>query len=307
MDLKTFLLGLLLQSVPPGQTVYSLERVPECGDDPQAPTCEIEPVCSEPSIVCKAPRWATSKGAWVRYESPEAAERRYDEAMTALVLAGSKLLCLDGVEGCEPLRWGWDRQKKANRGTLHSLTALALAAGIAESGFREDVQTGRGRSSKTHRLMVDGGEGRGPGNEAGYWQAHPVIAWRFMGLEKRPDRVGHYLTPLLGEGIEPVERAAEVAIKMLAHSREWCGRTKVKGSRRYPWAWAAISYYGTGHSCDSVNDGKTTYRYNLFVRFMEGKPALPKPVKPQKPRTTWKHAKKQPSRWTGVPLKIVKK
>lgn len=285
MDLRAYILALLLNHVPPGQTVYSLERMPECGTDPAAPACELARVCDRPSVLCQPPRWAQSKGAWVRYESPEAAKVRYADAVDAVVSVGSELLCTDSAEGCEAIRWGWDKATKRNTGTLRSLALLAFAVGVPESGLREDVQTGRGRSRRDHSGMVDGGEGRGPGNEAGYWQAHPTIAWHFMGMLGRPDREGHYLDPLVGEGVEPVRRAARVALLMLAHSREWC-RVNSKSSpieRQYAWAWAAISYYGTGSSCDSYNEGKTEYRYRLFAKFMIGdmrpEPPMQQPVR----------------------------
>lgn len=297
MDLRTYILGLLLNHVPPGQTVYSLERMPDCGTDPSVPACELRPVCSTASVVCAPPRWAPTLGSWVRYESPEAAKARYGDAVDAVLEVGAELLCVGAVwegEDCVPIRWGWDKVAKRNTGTLRSLALLSFAVGIPESGLREDVQTGRGRSRRDHRGMVDGGEGRGPGNEAGYWQAHPTIAWRFMGLESRPDREGLYLASLVGEGVEPVKRAARVALLMLAHSRDYCRLAPPSPiERQYAWAWAAISYYGTGSSCDSYNEGKTEYRYRLFVKFMEGnmtpEPPMPKvehrrtPGKPGRP------------------------
>lgn len=279
-NLTAYLLSFMINAAPPGTTQYSLEVLPQCGTNKDSPTCELAPVCEGGGILCKAPFWADSKGAWVRFESPEAAARRYeliadvivDEARRALFCEGFFNVASGDGAVCVPQQWGSQGDTEAENGyRLTSLVGMSIAVAIPESYLREDVQTGRGRSRPDHSGNVDYGEGRGPGNEAGFWQPHPTSAWAFMGYAERPKH--DYLAVLVGEGRGPLERAASLFYREITHIRQYCGGVPVlKGSlseiQRIRWAYRAISMYGTGTSCDSWNGGKTMARYRLYERFM---------------------------------------
>ncbi|KKL57273.1 hypothetical protein LCGC14_2237090, partial [marine sediment metagenome] len=74
-----------------GQTVLSVETMPECGLDAQNPTCAIVPVCQPAtSPLCKEPRWSDWHDAWVRVRpsNTEPIMRIIAEAPDATVARG---------------------------------------------------------------------------------------------------------------------------------------------------------------------------------------------------------------------------
>lgn len=273
MDWHAYLLSFLISHAPPGTTQYSLEVLPDCGLNKAEASCEIAPVCNDrKSMLCRAPWWAESKKAWVRFESKEAAIRRYEMIVDVMVKEARRALFCegflnvasgDGAE-CVPLSWG------TGDGEHRLATLLGIGAGvmIPESYVREDVQVGRGRSRLDHSGNIDYGEGRGPGNEAGFWQPHPTSAWAFMGYAGQPKQ--DYLAVLVGDGREPVERAVALFYRMIAHTRSVCSGKASVWTKSYVWAWTAISMYGTGRQCDAWNGSKTAARHRLFEKFMMG-------------------------------------
>lgn len=292
MILKELILALLLQHTPVGKTIFSVEALPECGTDQKTPTCEIKPVCApatEP--LCAAPWWSESHGAWVRYETKETAAKRLTVVADAMAAKTMQEMCVDNfghhLPKCTPLHWGWNGH--ANTGTIRELALAEVTAMIMESGAREDVQMGRGR----YRRPVDHGQGRGPGNEACFFQVLPDAGYRYADWISEADRVKIAIDPrakeallkgLLGTDELSLSRCASIGIKMLAISRNICGTknfpdVKIGGDNTYWWASGMFSYYGVGPNgknggCYDENGGKTLVRVRLLQKLLRTAPAL---------------------------------
>ena len=305
MILREIALSVLLSHTPIGQTVLSVEAMPECGLDAQNPTCAIAPVCTPATNpLCKEPRWSDWHDAWVRVETKATARVRYAELALSLETSVLKVLCLnpDGTriqpvkdEACKPIKWGYVYQLKRNRGTVKELLLSAQASMILESGAREDVQVGRGRYKKPDSV---GGLGRGPGNEACMMQIIPHMAYVFADWITDEEREKaknskvereRIAQQLLGRDQESLVRCFTVGMKMLAHSRQVCRRRlrawyknqslPVKLQGTYWWAMGMYSYYGVGPSgnangCYDFNKGKTLKRVRLLERLLATTPRV---------------------------------
>lgn len=295
--LKELIFSFLIQHMPPGGSWHSVEPMPECGTDPLEALCELVPVCDEATMLCRPPRWSGTHGAWVRTESPDAALLRYDLAAQTLDEMARFVLCIDEwgdkMKGCQPLRWGYNFKRKQNLGTLEELVGSALGSAVPESGFREDVQTGRGKNGRP----VDEGEGRGKGGEVCFAQIIPGMVWAFadwLSDEEREEarsskaKREEIALTLVGaiDDPEPLRRCWYVQLRMLAHSRGFCDMqmarwykaAKVnlpKNFRKdtYWWAMGMYSYYGVGprgagSGCYDYNKGKTLLRVRTLQRFL---------------------------------------
>ncbi len=224
MIFKATLLSLLVSTAPPGNTAFSVEVASDCA--PDAPECE-------------GARRSSFYGAWVRKESEAAALKRYELNADAMFAAAERVLCVrpDGSVTCE-------QTKAQKRWTFAGLVSVAAGVAVYESGLREDVAVGRGRSGKP---SDDGGQGRGPGNERCAMQIIPSV---------RDDDA------LLGNTPEALAACYEQGMRMLVQARNYCAWRAPKVEQ----TWATVSMYGTGTSCDSVNGGKTRLRVQLAKR-----------------------------------------
>lgn len=210
MNLADAILVVMEKAAPPGKSSWSVEPVPVTE-------------CASTQKVCPGAKWSSFYSGWVRKESVEHARARYARMARVLaqVLEGSK----------NPI-------EEASR---------VLGAAINESGFREDIEFGRGKNGKP---SDDGGEGRGPSGEVCVMQILPSMAHHFGGAEA-----------LLGDSDEALTRCFTAGLEQLRHASHFCtenrrtlGRIKV-GQR-----FATYSMYGTGNSCTSGNHGKTQRR-----------------------------------------------
>lgn len=191
----------------------------------------VTPVAScAGSSVCAGAKRSSFYGTWVKQETAAEGRARY-ELITRELAAESE------AQAVKP----W---------TPRSLGAMALGIAIIESGLREDVQVGRGWAKLA---SDDGGMGRGPGKEAGFPQLHPSIASRFLDPGKK-------LEDVLGLNPEAVRLAWRAQLRMLVHARQYCWAVAPKTD----WAFATVSLYGTGTSCESINSGKTRRRVDAF-------------------------------------------
>ena len=265
-----WLLALLLEARPPGDTHFSAQPVQACHGAEE----------------CAGATWSTFYGTWVRQETADEGRARYWGIAATQERAIAAVMCvrLDGsaIEGCLPEPVALD--KKTQRLLFGPLTAVALlnGAAIAESGLREDVQMGRGRAKRCPpgRRSIpgvcgesdDGGQGRGPGGEACFMQIHPSIGGRFadgdpelLGSARAGDRAAQeaVMQSLLGE--ENLARCWRTGLRALLHAKAYCDwwQAQSQMAKRDPY-YAVYSLYGTGTSCISPNHGKTLYRYKLF-------------------------------------------
>jgi hypothetical protein len=151
----SWLFALLVQHAPPGNTAFSVEIVNDCNA----------------ATVCEGARWSDFYSAWIRKESPETGAERYSSIAGTLVETAGELLCRnpDGsiMTECTPAKGALENNKKMRWDVL-TLSVAGAAVAMLESGFREDVQVGRGSARKPSK---DGGRGRGPGGEGCLVQA----------------------------------------------------------------------------------------------------------------------------------------
>ena len=93
-------------------------------------------------------------------------------------------------------------------------------------------------------------------------------------LTPRPlDELRYVMDRLLGPGgcpwdqeqtHESLKRCWRTGLRMLVHARAYCAWA----SPTTEWDFAMFALYGTGTSCTSVNDGKTTMRTRLFRQLL---------------------------------------
>lgn len=249
----TWLFALLVQHAPPGNTAFSVEVANDCSS----------------SNICEGARWSDFYSAWIRKESAERGAERYSSIAGALVDTARELLCQNPdnttMSGCSPAQGALEGKKKL-RWDVMTLSVAGAAVAMLESGFREDVQVGRGSAKKP---STDGGRGRGPGGEGCLVQAHPRSAWRFADTDpelreraEAGDREAReaIVASLLGTDEEALKRCWRTGLRMLVHARAYCAWA----SPTTEWDFAMFSLYGTGTSCTSPNDGKTMLRTRLF-------------------------------------------
>lgn len=294
--LKELILSFLVQHIPPGGSWHSVEPMPSCGNLESPSLCELAPlpVCDEPTMLCRPPRWSGTHNAWVRSESEATGLRRYELAARILDETARFVLCIDDdgeqTKGCKPLKWGYSFKRKRNLGTLKELIGSAVGSAIPESGFREDVQTGRGKSGKP----VDEGEGRGKGGEVCFAQIIPSMVWRFAdwltddereaarSSKEARERIALTLVGAIDDP-EPLRRCFYIQLRMLAHSRNFCdarsaawyekSNLPIKRQDTYWWAMGMYSYYGVGPlgaggGCYDYNQGKTLLRVRTLQRLL---------------------------------------
>lgn len=199
-------------------------------------------------------RYSSYYGTTVAKESPTTALRRYNEHAEVMVEQAAVVIAETGNKNF----------------TLPELVALTAAVAVQESGLREDVQVGRGRSGKPDDAQ---GEGRGPGNEGCAMQILPSSAWRFAdaapelkllaakGNAKAREAI---VQSLLGHDRDSLRRCYRTGIRMLVRGASYCD-----GRKGYRADWAAVSVFVAGNSCDTDPHGKTAARVNLARRIYQ--------------------------------------
>lgn len=261
MALKQILLALLLQQAPPGVTKYSV----------------VAADCAPEAAECPGAVRSTFHHGWVRRETVDEAKARYALVSSALVDAATELLCLgpDGkpLDGCKPADGARFRGRTGGklRWRLTDLVMTGAAGMIYESGLREDIMNGRGRAKHP---SDDGGEGRGPSNEACFMQIHPAIAWRFADVPDdlraraargEPGAREAVMQTLLGGSPEAMRNCFRAGLRMLMRARAHCEWQESRSKKPAPMHWTFLTFamYGTGQSCYAHNGSKTSVRAAL--------------------------------------------
>jgi hypothetical protein len=212
--LASYVLSLALASFPPGTKVHSLETLPACGTDPKAPTCALEPVCSEPSILCAPPHFDSGLDAWARVESRETGARRLE--VVARALADAALYA--GAS--------W------KDGPVDLARAM-LAASAWSTGLREDIQTGRKR---------------GPAGEVCLMDIQPAslktaVPWDLAKLTGED-----LVRKVVGLKYPELRRCFDAGAVLLVRARRWAEQH----CHEWPADYATFSAYGTGSSCTTI-------------------------------------------------------
>lgn len=194
--------------------MHSLEKLPDCGTDPKAPTCELLPVCDEATILCAPPHYDNALGAWVRIESRETGARRLEVVAEALADAAS-------YAGA-----GW-------KDGPTDLARAMLAASAWSTGLREDIQTGRKR---------------GPAGEVCLMDIQPAtlrsaVPWDLARLDT--DTLIH---KVVGLEYAELRRCFDAGAVLIVRARRWAEQH----CHDWPLDYATFSAYGTGSSCSTV-------------------------------------------------------
>ena len=197
--------------------------------DPAKSTCELRPVCDEPVMACRKPKYSRARKAWVRIESRERGVQRYWAIAQSIARTARRLEACKADE-CEPIQW---------KGSTRQLALSTLTVALHESGLREDVQFGRPPF------------GRGPAREAclvqvATDQAPLYASWvpadeRQRIAQSRNERE-KFARTLLGDDPAALDRCFEVGMRMLARARNAC-------SKHQEWDFAMFSMYGSGRTC----------------------------------------------------------
>lgn len=253
MNLQAIFLQTILTVAPPGYTKFSVTPV-EC----HASTTVLSEGQKSKSNECSDYQWSTFYNSYVKKETKEDGRERYSVIVDALIREVQGKLCLDDdlnrISNCKrsPLFKGWK---------FIELVSIEGAAMIAESGLREDVEMGRGKSGHTKSgdpLTDDaGGEGIGPGGEVCLVQVHPSVLVRF------------HLDPqtFLGSSGEALSNCFSFGMDMFGRARNMCAYQATKTPDfEHDWVFETFSAYGTGSTCQSGNNGKTAYRVALYSK-----------------------------------------
>jgi len=214
-SLGAYVLSLALSSFSPGRTVHSLEVVPACGSDASAATCELSPVCSEASILCRPPRWEEKVGAWVRFESREAGARRL--SVVAEALADAALYA--GA--------GW------SEGPTDLARAMLAASGWS-TGLREDIQTGRTRGPAGELCLMDIQPG----------VLRTAVPWDLARLTDE-----ELALKVIGLEYPELRRCFDAGAMLLVRAKRW----STVHCREWPGDYALFAAYGTGISCHTMD------------------------------------------------------
>lgn len=214
-SLAAYILSLALASFPPGTKVHSRERMPECGQDPLSPSCELVPVCSEASVLCAPPRWDDELKAWVRVESREAGARRFEVMAQAL------------ADAAMYARGSW------REGPTDLARAMLTAAGWS-TGLREDIQVGHTR---------------GPAGEVCLMDLQPAVLrsavpWDLAQLENE-----ELAQKVVGLEYPELRRCFDAGAVLIVRARRW----SEQHCRDWPADYSIFAAYGTGVSCSTVN------------------------------------------------------
>ncbi|HKY40697.1 MAG TPA: hypothetical protein VJN18_32400 [Polyangiaceae bacterium] len=250
-DLATLLLSLMLAHGSAGKSVFSAEPIPACGKSGAAPTCELRPVCAEPTPLCAAPRWSDVRNAWVRAETREAAASRLGVAAVALADAATFLTrcTVDGVpvERCKPVTWP--------EGTVDFAKAT-LTVAVWESGLREDIMGGHPP------------KGRGAAGEACVMQVMPnvirsVAPW-LPAYELAKTKDEQLALMLVGTDGASLRRCFETGGRLLARMRK-----VAQHECKQRWSYSLWARYGTAGRCDTVGifDDFAAKREKTYLNF----------------------------------------
>jgi hypothetical protein len=217
-SLASYVLSLALSTFAPGSKIHSLERLPACGGSKTNPTCPVEPVCEQASILCAPPRWDDKIGAWVRVESREAGARRLEVVAQALADAAH-------------------HQGAAWHAGPQDLARAMLAAGGWSTGLREDIQVGRTRGPAGEVCLMD-------------LQIPTLRALVPYDLSRLPAE--ELAQKVVGLEYPELRRCFDAGALLLVRARREAER-RCKGT---PMDYATFAIYATGSECNTRRGAK---------------------------------------------------
>jgi hypothetical protein len=228
MNLSALFLQTLLTVAPPGHTKFSVTTI-DCGES------------------CSGYKWSSFYNSYVRPESFEEGKNRYSIIAEHLIKTAQQKLCLD--DDLKPIP-NCKRSRNFKGWRFVDLVSITTGSMIAESGLRKDIEDGNGRSNKP---SDDGGQGLGAGGEVCLVQIHPSVLKALK------------IDPLSFLGESNLDTCFSFGMDMFSKSRNVCAYRAHKAPEiEHNWVFETYSLYGTGNTCTSANNGKTTYRQNLY-------------------------------------------
>lgn len=211
--LASYVLSIALSTFSPGTKLHSLEPLPECGVSETSPSCPLEPVCEEPTILCAPPRWEPKLAAWVRVESRETGARRLEVVAQALADAAQ-------------------HQGAAWHAGPQDLARAMLAASGWSTGLREDIQVGRTRGPAGEVCLMD-------------LQIPTLRSLVPFDLSRLPDE--ELAQKVVGREYPELRRCFDAGALLLVRARREAER-RCKGT---PMDYATFALYATGSECNT--------------------------------------------------------
>lgn len=230
-SLGLYVLSLELATFTPGRKASSVERLPECGEDPKHAECAVAPICprdmtacgsapvesSDGPQCCALPRWLDGVG-WVRTESRDVGAKRLELVAQAL------------ADAAQHMGAAWQNGPA-------DLARAMLSAGGWSNGLSEGVQVGRVR---------------GPAGEVCFMDLQiptlrTLVPWEHSRLPAE-----ELAQTVLGLDYAPVRRCFDAGALLLVRAR----REAEKRCKGYPIDYATFALYATGSDC-STNNGPT--------------------------------------------------
>lgn len=246
------LLAGIIALAPPGKSPYSVVAVPDCGDNPLKPACDLQP----------RPAWSPLYKAFVRQENREEALARFlDIARSIEKVATDATRPTKGGDEEVPAMWPWAAEDLAR--------ALATIA-YHESGYRRDVQTGVGKSA-----LGDCGYWGAKGQRVGAEEARATGAQYLCrsvclvqintgGLSGT--RYGVAGKEMVGLDRAAIEKCFAAGARAFSNARARCAR-----ERTADWFTKAIASYGTGKACEA-DEAWVSARVATYQKLAKVKP-----------------------------------
>jgi hypothetical protein len=271
-------LAAILFLQPPGQSIHSRSQI-VCDE-----TCQRTPICSEPSLLCEAPKFSESlfnskldikqqslltADQWkiyeqqVRFSSFTQAEsydegvERYATIAEAVHLTAEKLSWRGINKKCKDLCTNAPFSDDCKSCQKHRPWAYApkeleqaiLTVFLHESGFRQDVHAGEAPLGRGDCKWMDIKTKKRTSPFAKNGTPIPGTCRSVcMGqINLGPDqKFGFYADDLVGTDLQHTMNCAEVTGRLLAQARNRCNGAEVGDI-----AMAMFSAYGTGGRCNS--------------------------------------------------------
>jgi hypothetical protein len=223
--LAKYILGLALSTFPPGRSSISLEKVPDCGNDPKVASCMVDMVCPDGMTACAAPtdegaqccsplKWVDGLG-WARTETRETGARRLEVVSQAL------------ADAAEHYGAGWAPGPK-------DLARAMLAAAGWSTGLKEGIQTGRVRGPAGEVCLMD----------MQIPTLRALVPWELSRLPAE-----ELAQKVIGTEYPETRRCFDAGALLLVRVR----REAERRCNGYPIDYATFALYATGSQCTTGN------------------------------------------------------
>jgi hypothetical protein len=264
------ILALMIGLQSPGKSPYSRIVLEECDEK-----CQSTPVCDEPAIWCRPPRWSARLQKFVRYESFDEGVMRYLDIADVVRAASEEMVwqphdtcAAPGTEkpedgkACEKLR-----RDRPFVGSSRRLQLLLTTVAYFESTYRRDVHAGTTRGDCDYktvngkRVVIDGS-----------CRSHCLGQVKLEGKERT--KRGHDKHRIVGLSRGATARCVSTVVDRLAVARNVCVKNR-PGTVAHPAC--ILGVYGGVGSWKS--DPRIKKRYKTYLDLARAEPKLSKRVR----------------------------